>query len=317
MDVAELKTKFDKYMKSFNITQYSPFGHGTTTDRAEQIKKEGLLRRVDCDTKDHPAQCDIWTQPGSPFKNKSENDRTYFESCMEVCDIGLSACEKAYEADHRNIKYKIQHQELLKNFEKVKELKKTQKKPSQHDYKEKTGKNFRDEECKYLVLKNIEKYKDKFIIDEDSSFVPQCLKDFYSEKEYKHVFRDGSFSESLDCQHVFSRLPVELTDLYDLMFIKNGNVSELIDKTPSALFSLTDWGTVAVQDSIPPEDIDVMNVDNYLSLKGCCRKEHEKLDTGKYHRSFNKHVLENIKIHKDYVKEHEQEFVDRINSKIT
>jgi len=290
IDLMAVKDKFDKYIEDFDFDQYSPFGHGTTKDRAKDIKEKGLLTRNDC--KDEKIkQCNIWSQYGF-YDNKSESNKTYFETCMESMNIGINACRKAYKTDTGKYPYK---------------------------YEKETGRNFDEDMCQYFKIKDIEKYKDKLDIDEDSAYRPKCIKKFYSD----NGFEKGGCGES-----TYSRLPETLTDFYDLLFAYGDEelIHNAIDKTPQVLFSISDWGTSSISGSIPPEDLKEMKVSDYLKEKKDCRsfignkkiKDHG-LDSIKRESKyphldyFRDKSTENREPLKEWIKSHKNEYIKRLS----
>jgi hypothetical protein len=169
--------------------------------------------------------------------------------------------------------------------------------------------NFYRNECAFLELKNINEYKDKLSIDEDSIGTKKCIKDFYSEKDVGY----------LNCYSSFTKIPDELIDFYDIFFLLGGEelAHKIIDETPSAIFSLIDWGSIAIQSSISPDDIEIRDYKYFDKLRRC-RFENERVKderSNPYGLVFRDHSIEGIDRFKNYIVDNIKEKLQNIDMK--
>ena len=284
IDKDKIEARFKEFTKDYNPSIYAPFIHGTTKERANDILKEGLLTRNDCKN-EKIKQCNIWSD--GLFENKSQDDLTYFATCMEVGGIANRACEQAYEADHPHW-WKKEH-------------------PSNEPaYK-------REDVCAYIRIKNPDLHQ--YEMDEDARHLVRDLKKFYSNVA---VDKEG-YAEIME--HL-EQMPEDLVDLYDLAYLIDGEneTHKLIDETPKNIFSIVDWGTVAVKGSIPPENMDTITYREYNSLKDCRTSHHNRIRkneprnclTNPYCYLGRWHTKENIDNFKNYIKDNIEAYKKRL-----
>jgi hypothetical protein len=117
------------------------------------------------------------------------------------------------------------------------------------------------DQCLFIELIDYQKYQSKFIIDEDSKEIPFTFKRFFSDNSYK------SYKVNV-AMHLFNR---DISKFYEIGFVIGGGdlVSKMIDLTPSALFSICDWGTFAIKSSISQEDLKLVPLEVYLKRENC------------------------------------------------
>lgn len=228
-----IESEFDQYIKNIDFDKYSPFMHGTTKERANSILKNGLLTRKDQKNQEIASQ-NIWGDENL----KSQDDKTYFTTCMERAHLPIKACEKTLQSNE------------------------------EFNYK---NENETEEKCTILKIKNIKKYIPYLTLDEDSKYVPRNIKRFYSNEN----FDEYKLHDSLQ---VLNKLDKGLTQFYEKAFLEGGEelAHKLIDKTPSALFSIGDWGTVAINKSIEPNDLEIIPINEYRKFNDCRDKNDNK-----------------------------------------
>ena len=212
----DVMSRFEKYVKRFDFSDYAPFYHGTTKDRAETILKEGLLTRSDNPSL---ASSGKWGKSA-----ESLPDRVYFSACTETMSIGKISCVRGSFDPH--------------------------------------GTMSMDERCAFFDLVNYKKYVKHFILDEDSKFVPDVI---------RRVFSDWNYDACKMEMTQLKRMDWRMVKFFELGFVVGGGdlAARMIEKAPSAIFSITDWGTIAVSRSIRPEDLKVVPYAVYEGREKC------------------------------------------------
>jgi hypothetical protein len=145
------------------------------------------------------------------------------------------------------------------------------------------------EHCVFLELVNYEKYKDNFVIDEDSRSLPEQMKRFFSEKSYP----ENKISDAVSSMKLLHRI---ISKFYERGFVIGGGelVSRMIDITPSAIFSICDWGTFAIKSSVAPEDLKAVSLDVYNKRENCReRTGYADIDSDLYYGFARHHDEEN------------------------
>lgn len=297
IEIGKVYQKFQEYIKDFDYSKYTPFIHGTTTERAKGIEKYGLLSRRDCkEIDENIAQCNIWGD--GVFKDKkSKDDKTYFETCMEFHGIGKRACEYAWQADaYMNGKgRKWIHKEVEKG-----------------KYKDRN--DFYNTECRFLRIKDPKKYFNKLSMDEDAIGVKKGLKQFYSNEDLK-----DQWGVTYGCLAFFRRMPDKLIDFYDLLYLYGGKElsDKAIEETPEELFSIAEWGTLAIDGSIPSEDLETLSYDDYKK-EGRCNENYSHRDKLEYKDKqiyafmHSTHSKEYIDLFKEYIDKNLEKKVKKI-----
>ena len=157
-------------------------------------------------------------------------DRVYFAICTERADIVKASCRKAVQL----------RGDYASTDEQI------------------------DEQCVILELVNIEKYVPYFDIDEDSSRAPRMVAQLFSSKTYDDYEVDDAF-------FVTKKMDRTIARMYEQGFISWGEimVKKLIELTPPALFSMSDWGTLAITTSIAPDDLREVPYSVYKNRENC------------------------------------------------
>lgn len=280
---SELEEEFAKYVKNYDYSRYSPFYHGTSKDRANNILAHGLKTRNDARKKpllSQIAEQNIWGSSllGSESA-KSKDDLVYFTTCMEHMKLPLKACEKAYEMEG-----------------------------GAYWEKYKNSTEFQKNECGILRLKNPQKYFPHFVLDEDNQSAINTCKRFFSDKPHERY-------DVIECLSVASKMDDKLIQFYERAYLEGGEAlaHELINKTPEALFSIADWGTIAINRSIDPEDLELVDTEKYMKEEDCrdtnrnkrfnFSKEPEPEDIKAYGNFIHNHTPEGIAQFKAFLKQ--------------
>jgi hypothetical protein len=261
--IEKIRSDFDVFIKEYPITQFQPFIHGTTKKRSQKIinEKQGLRVRKEADK--IIANKNNWDR-----FNKSDDDKVYFSTCMDRTHMPKIACERAYISDNPGSIDPI----LIKDFH--------------------------TQNCSILKIKTPDKYRNDFVIDEDSKGVEKCIKKVFSDSNQEYY-------EVSPCAGVLTHMDRKLLTRYKKAFKTGGEplAHELIDKTPKALFSIFDYGTVAINKSIRADDLKEMSSEEYNSLKDCREKyRHYFKKDPDLENLIKDHSLDGIKKFKTYKK---------------
>lgn len=219
-----------EYVRNFDWERYAPIGHGTTRERADFIKENGLLTR-----KISQRKRDNWNLGN---EEKSGEDKVYFETCLESENIGLTACMQAYRQDNPSKMWRPSEKDWRCRYFTVKN-------PSKY-----ADRMVRDEDNEKIEMLFTHIYSDRpKKLPRKSSFHPPW------DEMIEHLPR--KLMDYFDLIYAYGERDAE------------GNVKEIdtaID-IASPILNVGDLGTTAIKGSIPPEDLKVWKPSEYLKMK--------------------------------------------------
>lgn len=206
--------------------------------------------------KDAPSSCDVDANKWGAEFIRSLPDRVYFAACTERADIVKASCQKALEIEGDKAYY-----------------------PADLEAK-----------CAIFELINFRPYVRFFDTDEDSGTAKATLSRFFSDGSYKDY-------QMMDGLYIMKKMDRQIARMYEGAFLIGGNrlVQQLLDMTPSSLFSIADWGTFAITTSIAPRDLILVPYSEYKDRENCReRTGYADIDEDAYHRFIQHHDAEHV-----------------------